>query len=464
MPWSLRSLLLFLVVAAGVATPWVLGPFPDGPGLRLGVVLAAGAAWAFLVASRASWARGPRALGWILIGAVLLRVLALAGAPGTSDDVHRYVWEGALVLDGVSPYAAAPASPEREDERRRWSEAARALNHPEVSAAYPPLTQAACALAVAAAGGTRALERPGGHARAVSALRFLFALCDLAALGALIALLRARGRPATDAVAWAWCPLVALESGGVPHFDALGVGLLLAALALDARGRWRLAAAFVGAGALVKWLPLAAVGFLREAEREAGLRARLVRSLPVGLLLGGVLGLGFAPLAWMEGGGRGLLGGLGEYAFRWESFSLVFRWIERPLRSEFALDESWSDPRRIARGLVLLVLAATALVLWLRHTEALRATALLLVLFLVLSPTLHPWYLLWGVPWLAFWRSRAGLWLVAVAPLTYWPLPRWRAEQVWVEPAWLWPVVALPFFAFAVLDLRRVWGASARGD
>ena len=77
---------------------------------------------------------------------------------------------------------------------------------------------------------------------------------------------------------------------------------------------------------------------------------------------------------------------------------------------------------------------------------ALLATAVFAA-FLVLTPTLHPWYLTWIVPFLALRQSRAWIWLAAVAPLLYWPLEGWRTEAVWHEPLWLWPLVAVPFWA-----------------
>ena len=62
----------------------------------------------------------------------------------------------------------------------------------------------------------------------------------------------------------------------------------------------------------------------------------------------------------------------------------------------------------------------------------------------MLTPTLHPWYLTWIVPFLVLRPARAWTLLLFLAPLLYWPRTGWMTERVWVEPAWLWPVVALP--------------------
>ncbi|MCZ6596616.1 MAG: hypothetical protein O7B99_03150, partial [Planctomycetota bacterium] len=42
--------------------------------------------------------------------------------------------------------------------------------------------------------------------------------------------------------------------------------------------------------------------------------------------------------------------------------------------------------------------------------------------------------------------------LFALAPLFYWPLAGWRADGVWTEPAWLWPVVAAAFFGALAVE------------
>ena len=71
----------------------------------------------------------------------------------------------------------------------------------------------------------------------------------------------------------------------------------------------------------------------------------------------------------------------------------------------------------------------------------------------MLTPTLHPWYLTWVIPFLALYRSRAWVFLAAVAPLLYWPLTEWHATGEWIEPVWLWPALALPFFLLLALEV-----------
>ncbi|MBC8451457.1 MAG: hypothetical protein H8D72_01980, partial [Planctomycetes bacterium] len=52
--------------------------------------------------------------------------------------------------------------------------------------------------------------------------------------------------------------------------------------------------------------------------------------------------------------------------------------------------------------------------------------------------------------------ARAWFWLAAASPLLYWPLVGWQARGEWLEPAWSWPLLAIPFFLLFGLD----WGAA----
>lgn len=433
-----------------------LGPLADARGPFLALVGGAGAAWLVAVLLARGVPVSRPLLVALVAGAVALRMAAFAGAPELSDDVHRYVWEGALVAEGKSPYAFAPDDPRLGEEAGRWAAVHARVNHRDVSAAYPPLTQLANAGVVAAAGGPAVR----GGRRAERLLRAAYALCDLALFFPLLGLLRSRGRSPALAVAWAWCPLVALEFAGSGHFDALGILLLVGALhvfelarstvkSVRRSARENAAVLLLALGTLVKLLPACVLPFvLRPLERR-------VQRILLFLL---VLVLCTVPILALEGRFRGLGGGLSEYAFRWESFNVVFRWIEAPFDALFPRDEGLLDPRRLARALVFVLWIGIGVGLWRARAGALRAAFVMIGAFLVLTPTLHPWYLTWIVPFLAVYRSRAWFFLVAVAPLLYWPLPGWRERAEWVEPVWLWPAVAVPFLLLLALEapaLRR---------
>ncbi|MHC4264024.1 MAG: hypothetical protein ACYSWX_15990, partial [Planctomycetota bacterium] len=166
-------------------------------------------------------------------------------------------------------------------------------------------------------------------------------------------------------------------------------------------------------------------------------------------------------------------GGLQDYGLRWESSSAVFRWIEPWFESDgwfgpdglvpFAGegDGGLRDPRRLSRAVAGALFLGVAASCWLRRLEATRATAVCTVAFALLSPTLHPWYLVWSLAPAAIAPTRTALWMAATAPTLYWPLAGWAERSEWTEASWLWPVVMLPAMLLAMFDVWRPWPSLA---
>lgn len=440
------SLAIVGCVAALAFSP----PWREAPERCLALFLAASAAW---LAALACAERTRVSVLGVCALALLLRVLALCSSLELSDDVYRYLWEGELTSRGHSPYAFAPADPALHALRTELPGLAARVNHPEVPAVYPPLLQAASALSIVSARALGESAEEGG----TRILRALLAVADLLVLWPLHRLARGMRRGGSALVAWGLCPLVVLEFAGSAHGDALGIVLLLAAFVALARAdersglRPELAGAALLAGAIAtKYLPLLSLPWI-------GQRGRALRRIA---LVAGFVTLAFVPFCFLQGAERGFAGGLRHYGERWESASLVFRFADRAARAFLEPAAGWTDPGRVARLVVGVAWLAWALLVFVRVRDRVRGFALLVAGFLFLSPTLHPWYLTWSLPFAALAGSWAWLWLVAAAPVLYAPLATWQAQGRWVEPAWQWPVLALPFLALLLFARRgSPWNA-----
>ncbi len=333
-----------------------------------------------------------RALFRLLALAAIVRIPLYTWPPTLSDDVYRYLWEGRVWLAGASPFAQAPSDPSLAALRDATWEA---VNHKDVSSIYPPLAQLLFV----------ALTRFG-----VPGWKLAMSAADLATAAVLW-----RRNPRLGWL-WALLPLSAVESAANGHLEA--VGALLMALALGERGLVADAAAWLGA--LLKLLP----GVL------------LVRR-PWPVRLGALVltAAAFAPLV-----GGGLTRGFTTYGERW-SFNGAF-W---PLLEPVLGDD-------IARR-VLLVVGAAA-VAWALLTRRSRASLLLWTCgaFVLLSPTVHPWYVLWPLVPALWLGAEAWAWLAALAPLAYlvWADGTWH-EDPWVRTA-IWAGFAV---AAAIVRWRR---------
>lgn len=419
-PFILAAAIISGVIYAALAT------LPDlRRALTLYLVLHAVLAVLMLL----TWRRLRRqagAMGIVLVGALLFRLVAALGAPTLSDDVYRYVWDGRVQLSGHHPYAHAPVAPVLSDLRDDdWSR----INHPELKTIYPPLAQIFFLVLAATGSG-------------VVGIKLALGLLDFAVVLLLARLLARRRLPADRVVLYAWNPLAVMETAGSGHVEPLGALLVLVSVVALIPGAapredgpspdrgWRgLISPLALAGAIhAKLLPVALLParLLRSDTRRRfwTLAALVALALPYALT-GPVLG-----------------GGLFAYAERWEYNAFAFAGLRESLEWldlgpglkawlvgleaswgvswlpwEFLQDHVW--PPELARGLMLLFGALWILALLRARPEPGREALLVLGGLLLLMPTFHPWYMLWVLPLAAAYLSPGFLYLGLALPLAY---------------------------------------------
>ena len=225
-------------------------------------------------------------------------------------------------------------------------------------------------------------------------------LAALAMLGtvALAALLSRRRAYAATLVGWN--PLLALHFAGGGHNDAWMALLVMAALALGARGRRQWAGVAWAAAVFVKWI---AVVFLPLRALEARATRRRVGHL------------GFALAAVVIAAAASA-----QFGWHWlEAFGSLARNANR--ETQFALPHRLKElgiPHDVALG--LLVAAFAVAYVWLLR-QAWRGRARLGLaagLLLCASPYLVPWYAVWAIPVAATEDDPPAQWL-AVAISAY---------------------------------------------
>jgi hypothetical protein len=366
------------------------------------LVVYAAAFLAYALALPASRGLSRRGLVAALGLAAVWRLALVPAAPLLSDDVHRYVWEGRIQLHGGNPYAFGDR-PEAE----RWAalrdDVWRGVNWKDYSAIYPPLWQLAA----------RAVVRVHDS---VAAMKLFLVGCELAFWWGLALVLRRRGLPAERLLIVAWSPLALVEIAGSGHNEAFGLLFVAGALlALDAGRTW-LAAVACALAFQAKLVPgLLAAAWVRRFRPRDVLAAALLAALLV------------VPYA---GAGRDLLRSLGAYSRQW-----IFN------ETGFALLMALTGSRALAVRAALLLLAAPALALAWRRVEPARAGLLVIAAWLLLMPSVLPWYVLWLLPFLAVVDRRGALpsspaaagafvftGTVALAYLVY---PAWLAGAPW---------------------------------
>lgn len=348
--------------------------------------------------------------------AILCRVILLAGPPSLSDDVFRYSWDGRVQQAGIDPYRYPPNHPAL-DVLRTPEDAA--INHPALETIYPPLAQWVFRTAAAVA-------------PTVFAQKAAFTLFDLATIGAVIALLRRRDRHPAWCLIYAWNPLVLIEFAHSGHLDSLAICWLIVALWALADQRPAQGLVALALSALAKYF---AVLFLPYAV----FRPQLRRWVPLFLTL---IALGYA--AFMDSP-RAWFASLGVYAVQWEFNSATFTLLN-PLIGNGA----WT------RTALLAALVAWSIYHAARGQDPVRYAYLVIGFALLFSPTLHPWYVCWIVPFLCVYPSRAWIALTGLVPLSYWAWVDAQAGGAWTVRPEILVLEYAPFYALLSWETWRV--------
>ena len=192
----------------------------------------------------------------ILTVAIGARItILLTSGPNLSDDIWRYIHDGATLGRGQNPYARAPAELNKGEAPR--PHIIDRINHPQLVTIYQPISQYVFAVFAR-------FPVASWDPRGDLFFRSGFVVFDMLIVAMLLWNLRREGRSPWWVVLYAWHPLPLSEVAGSGHQDVVGVVLLLAFLTtVDQKKRIRpLPAAFALAAAtavkphvLPLWLP-----------------------------------------------------------------------------------------------------------------------------------------------------------------------------------------------------------------
>ena len=338
---------------------------------------------------------GARLGYWILAVGLIMRLAAMFSTPVLEDDYYRYLWDGAVTVNGFNPYRYAPLDVQRyrtgsQDIPRRLGELAERagdivehINYPWLRTIYPPIAQAGFALAF--------LISPFS----LMAWRFVLMGFDLAALW-----LIARQRlPGAAVIIYWWNPLLVKEVYNSGHLDIMLVPFLVMAAAASGRQKPFVATTCIGVAAGIKlWpivlAPIAWQPLLRCPRRLIAAISILAAFLLMSLLPFFVTGLDTSS-------------GFMAYSRYWEmndAVYTIFRWAMGLIADVFGAGTTVAGalPRLLFAAVILCLALWAAVNTRISEDAGRRCLAVVAALF-ILSPTQFPWYYLWLLPFLARW-------------------------------------------------------------
>lgn len=384
-------------------------------------------------------------IGWsprtIIFLAVAFRFMFLFRSPELSSDIFRYLWDGLTVLHGGNPYSFAPA------DAKPFAAASASLlsqvNHPHLITIYPPAAQIIFAM--------------GAFVGGIAGIKTLLAGADIAACIMMLRILYHLKLPPSRVVLYAWHPLPILEIAGSGHIDGAGIFFLMLAftlliprhnLGLPGKGAAFAAGAAFSTAILVKLFPLV---FFPLFLFLAGGKGRGP------FILGAVIGCAALSIPFLPGLFN-MFTTLDIYVRNWEFAGFAFQALHKIFPS--------GSTARLMLAAAFFFAAATLYVSLFRKRghfaedvftrslfpAAFKTAYCVALAFLLLTPTLHPWYALYLACLLPFVPGSAGLVMTWAVLLSYRVLINFTLLGTWEEkdaiPAVIWlAAIAAPILS-----------------
>ena len=326
---------------------------------------------------------------WFLGTTVFMHLCCIGMPLILSDDLYRYLWEGQLVLQGGNPYVTPPDSFGTMDGVREL------VNHPSIAAIYPPLAQATFAMV-------------SGVSYTPISMQCFFASVDVCTAYGIWVYIRENHGDTRLAWLYAVHPLAIVESAGMAHLDGLAICLTIWGLNVYSQRHW-----FWFAAGGVKLFPLAMLPMLKEWS----LRRILMMTACV---------LAAVWYFWDPSIVR-----IHPYVQHWSFNSMLYMFLSM-------WNGYWA--RLICIGLA--GFSAMVAVYCVRNHQwsIVDGWFWFGATFVLLSPTVHPWYALWvWVPCLLQTKFNhwPWTWFVSLLPIVYVALTTMDASSgAWSPSPW----------------------------
>lgn len=417
--------------------------------------------------------------GWkeILVVGFSTRILLTLIDPVLSDDLYRYVWEGRVVFEGLSPYANAPDA--KNLMLMRDTEIWPFINHKEIPAIYPPIAQFFFAGIAFLKGG-------------LTTMRLGFIGVEALGIFAMYQLLKrywTRNRLEYALAIYALNPLVLYEIAWSGHLDVLAWTPLILSLAiLVYREGWKwiaIAAVLMAASIAAKLIGLILLPlvFFRPRHRDqknietksienTGIKSKdsfYLKSTAFIVIVVASFSLAYVP--FLKSGH--LLDGFGSYAKSWKNNEGYFRTFEKSARiilmdrkkeadpiyhfsqfnktaMVFGFTKIWEGktvPNTsfsvnqivgfLAKLIAALAMASMLVLLLLLRRDVISSSLLLLFFLYMVAPTVMPWYIAWLVPFAAITGHRPSILFSFMGLLGYTSWILIHSGGIWEIPDWV---------------------------
>ena len=301
----------------------------------------------------------------IIIWTVVFRITGIVAIPMLSeDDYFRFLWDGYRFAETGNPYGEIPADFfDDSNISEPMSEIVYDINYPHLPTIYGPVMEVIFWISYQIAPGS------------LIALKILFTLFEGLLLYLLSRTLNSR---------WflfaAWCPLLIFESSFQAHPDLIGVSLMFLAFFAAKKGNPWLAMIFLGLASSAKVFAVLLWPFIVQKDRW----------FRQGVFMAGVILMIYLPFIGQQSDAGST--SLQAMATGWEFNPAIYVLLKQ-------FTESYA--RILSLGSFALIYLILVIQFWkknIKQTETSPPLDLVFGAFLILSPVINPWYLLWLLP------------------------------------------------------------------
>ena len=358
---------------------------------------------------------------WVTCAAVLFMHTDLL-----SDDAHRYRWDGWVAAHGLDPYSAAPTdvSLEHLAHANAGVRYPADINNNTLKTIYPPASQLVFRICVAA-GGTS----PLGFKAAWVGVCLVLVLLTLWLIWNNVVL-------STLYLSIIASPIVLLHGFMDIHVDILMALAAALAIALLHRSTMISMAAqgLLGIAISMKYLPVVLVPHF-ITYNNVRLRA-IIQRLAIIIAAVGVMYLPYV--------GSDVLGSLGVFAAAWQANSFLA-----------SIGNNVMQPASTRLALMAIAVLGLMLILMRYRSKPEWAAGLMVMLVLLCSPVVHPWYLALPLVLLLIAPMRSTIvWTITMSiyGLTY---QMYKGNGVWFDNPIALALEYVPVFMAFAVDIYR---------
>ncbi len=334
----------------------------------------------------------------LIFFALLLRLSFISTTPIGSDDVYRYMWDGKIQSNGINPYLYIPIDEHLNSFHSDLLPAA--LNFKEMKTIYFPLSQWLFYTGYKLSG-----ESVWGY-------KFLLFLFEMLTLAAIFLLIKKMKIDLKYSLLYALCPLSIFQFGIDAHLDGFGLPLLLFSLFFYFDNKKILSAIFLGLSFSIKPVGLVIIPIFFLNEKN------ILDKIKIAVIPFIAFFVQFIPYITTTNPFEAFF----IFTKNWYFNGFVF--------NIFNTIFSNNQTSRLICGILLVV---SLVPIYYSKKALIEKIYFALMLLMIFSPVVHPWYIAWIAILLPIAKMKSGVYFIAASSLTAFTILNYQLYGIWKD-------------------------------